>query len=202
MEDSPSVRENDVVVPGDLISSSSSFTSGPGCYARDGKIYSQLVGRVCMSKDTNEKEKRIISVLNSKSPQKNIPAIGFLVICKVTSISERQVKGQILSVNGSVPQEPFHGVLRREDIRAMEKDSVEVFQSFRPRDLMRARVIAYGEGQTYLVSTAENELGVVWAQCGCGRVMQPVSWCEMQCTKGDREKRKVAKVMDAIPIIF
>ena len=107
----------------------------------------------------------------------------------------------MMSINGRLLQEPLVGVIRREDVRAMEKDSVEIFDSFRPGDMVRAHVISLGEGMMYVLPTASNELGVVTAHCGCGQAMVPVSWCEMQCMEtGDREKRKVAKVANAVNV--
>lgn len=199
------VEANDVVVPGDYLGSYSTFTTGPGTCTRAGKLYAVLAGKVAISSDgkLTEQEKPTVSIQHSKSGMKSVPTVGTVAICQVVNISERQARVRIISVNDFILQEPLHGVLRKEDIRAMEKDTVEVFQSLRPRDLIRARVIAHGEGQTYLVSTAENDLGVVCASCECGATMQPVSWCEMQCsTRGHREKRKVARVVNPIPVLI
>lgn len=203
----PEVQEGEIVVPGDALGLESSFSGGPGTYTREGKvsrIYSTLVGKVSIDSGEGQ-SKPIISVLHSKpSCLRNVPTIGMRTICRVINISERQAKVSMLCLEGECLPEPFQGIVRREDIRAMEKDTVEMFHSFRPRDLLRARVVAYGEGQTYILSTAENELGVVAAicTCGCAENMLPVSWCEMQCRKsGKREKRKVAKVEAAIPVL-
>lgn len=197
------VKDGDIVVPGDVLGLESRYKVGAGARVRGGKVYSSLVGKVSIlaSKDP----KPSLSVLHSKGPGvKNVPTIGVCAICRVINISERQAKVSMLTVEGEILVEPFQGVVRREDVRAMEKDSVEIFNSFRPRDLIRARVIAHGEGQAYVLSTAENELGVVAAVCDeSGENMVPVSWCEMQCIKtGRREKRKVAKVKDAIPMLI
>ena len=204
IEEESRVKENDCVVPGDLLGSDSSLSKGQGTCIRNGRVYSTLAGKVSISKELeSKKSKPVITVLHPKAGMKNVPSKGSLVICQVININERQARVNMLSVSGVILQEPLHGVIRKEDVRAMEKDTVEIFHSFRPKDLVRARVIAYGEGQLYVLSTAENELGVVAATCQCGESMIPVSWCEMQCEKtGDREKRKVAKVVDAIPMIM
>ena len=199
------VKNGDVVVPGDLLGPDTSFTKGSGTCVRGGKVYSTLVGQISIiSSQEGADTKPVISVLRSKaSGLKAVPSIGSLVICQVININERQAKMNMLCIREAVLTEPLHGIIRKEDIRAMEKDTVEIFHSFRPRDLVRARVIAHGEGQMYILSTAENELGVVAADCGCGANMLPVSWCEMQCSKdGNKEKRKVAKVVDAIPVLM
>lgn len=39
-----------------------------------------------------------------------------------------------------------------------------MYKSFRPGDIVRARVISLGDARQYYLSTAENELGVR----GCG----------------------------------
>ena len=60
------------------------------------------------------------------------------------------------------------------------------------------RVLSLGEASSgYLVTTAENELGVVIARSEISGVkMIPVSWTEMQCPKTyNKEQRKIAKVI-------
>ncbi|KAH0508253.1 Exosome complex component CSL4 [Microtus ochrogaster] len=81
-------------------------------------------------------------------------------------------------------------------IRATEKDKVEIYKSFRPGDIVLAKVISLGDAQSnYLLTTAENELGVVVAHSESGVQMVPISWCEMQCPKTHtKEFRKVARV--------
>lgn len=52
------------------------------------------------------------------------------------------------------------------------------------------------EAQSYQLSTAENELGVVIAHSEFGHPLVPISWTEMQCTQTFvKEPRKVAKVV-------
>ncbi|XP_032047394.1 exosome complex component CSL4 isoform X4 [Aythya fuligula] len=73
---------------------------------------------------------------------------------------------------------------------------VEVYKSFRPGDIVLAKVISLGDAQSnYLLSTAENELGVVVARSEAGVQMVPISWCEMQCPQTHtKDFRKVARV--------
>jgi exosome complex component CSL4 len=59
--------------------------------------------------------------------------------------------------------------LRKEDIRATEKDKVEIYKSFRPGDIVQARVSSLGDSQSYFLSTAENELGVIFAMSEAGK---------------------------------
>lgn len=120
-------------------------------------------------------------------------------LCKcaqVTSINPRFAKVHILYVGSTPLKDRFRGTIRREDVRATEKDKVETYKSFRPGDIVLAKVISLGDVQSnYLLTTAENELGVVVAHSEAGAQMVPISWCEMQCPRTHaKEFRKVARV--------
>ena len=58
------------------------------------------------------------------------------------SITSKFCRCDILSVEGAPLTETFRGMIRKEDIRAFEKDKVEVYKSFRPGDIVLARVVS------------------------------------------------------------
>lgn len=63
----------------------------------------------------------------------------------------------------------FSGVIRQQDVRLTETDKVRMGECFRPGDLVRARVVSLGDARSYYLTTASNELGVVFAS----RAMEP-----------------------------
>lgn len=71
---------------------------------------------------------------------------------------------------------------------------VEMYNCFRPDDIILAVVMSLGDLRNYELSTAGTELGVVTACCEEGHPLVPASWTTMKC-KCRVEKRKVAKVM-------
>ncbi len=88
-------------------------------------------------------------------------------------------------------------------MRDFDRMNVEMHNCFRPGDIVKARVIAEVGGGTsrdhgVLLSTAEEELGVVFARSlQTGTLMVPRSWTEFECVQTrTREKRKVAKVIN------
>lgn len=88
----------------------------------------------------------------------------------------------------------FQGLLRREDVRAVEKDRVVMDEMFRVGDIIRGIVISLGDQSFYYLSTARNDLGVVLARSAGGDMMFPASWREMRdCVTGVGEARKVAR---------
>ena len=116
----------------------------------------------------------------------------------MSSFFFRFAKVLIECVRDITLNEPFRGQIRKEDIREFEKDKIEMFKCFRPGDIVLARVLSMGEASSgYLLSTSENELGVVIAKSEHSAVkMIPVSWTEMQCPKTyNKEFRKIAKVI-------
>ena len=187
-EETPSTA-NPFVLPGDKLSPNSD-SSRTGVYVRDGRTYSSMCGKVTDNECT----------VKPLVPPLLCPEKGNLVLCRVFSVGQAFAKVDIISVGSQVLKEPLKGIIRREEVRASEKDKVSLFQSFRPCDIVRARVLGLGEGQAYILTTAETELGVVLARKLChGGRMIPVSWCEYQCSvTGKREKRKVAKVVNNI----
>lgn len=71
---------------------------------------------------------------------------------------------------------------------------MKIYNSFRPGDIIKAEVISLGDARSYILSTAKNELGVIFATSVAGATMVPISWQEMQCPKTKAiELRKCAK---------
>jgi exosome complex RNA-binding protein Csl4 len=72
-----------------------------------------------------------------------------------------------------------------------------MYDCFCPGDVIYAKVlkIAGTSSKEWLLSTAENESGVIFAENTLsGELMVPKDWSTMQCPDTrNREKRKVAK---------
>lgn len=92
--------------------------------------------------------------------------------------------------------ETFKGIIRSQDVRSTERDRVKIIESFKPGDIVRAQILSLGDGTNYYLSTARNDLGVVFAksQNGAGGLMYAIDWQTMVCAKtGELEPRKCAK---------
>lgn len=88
----------------------------------------------------------------------------------------------------------FQALIRKEDVRAVEKDRVVMDDMFRVGDIVRGQVISLGDQSFYYLTTARNDLGVVMARSEAGNMMFPVSWREMRDpVTGVGELRKVAR---------
>jgi len=175
-----------IVYPGTLIANEGEATPAEGCYARDGKVYASLAGLVSV-------QDGVMRVLQTKDATV-VPRIGDLVTGKVTKISQRLVHLSIMVVEKTPLSTPFKGLLRIEDVRAIEKDAVEIARCFRPSDIVVAEVLSMGDSRNYYLTTAKEHLGVIYATSLAGHPMKPFDWQEMVCTRsGIREWRKVAR---------
>lgn len=96
--------------------------------------------------------------------------------------------------NNNADELRFQALIRREDVRAVEKDKVVMDDMFRVGDVVRAVILSVGDQSFYYAGTARNELGVVLARSADGNMMFPVSWREMRDpVTGRSELRNVAK---------
>lgn len=56
-------------------------------------------------------------------------------------ITQQYAKCYIKCIGKTVLRSPFRAVIRRENVRATEKDKIEIYKSFRPGDIILGRVV-------------------------------------------------------------
>ncbi len=200
------------VAPGDKLASANRLQPGVGCYRRGNYIYASAVGAVTVAKrglepgaeSHNEEESpHVISITLEEGriyASSQTLTTGSKVLCKVGRIMNQQATVDIIAAEEIGALREHHGgLIRKEDVRLGASEEVKMHESFRPGDVVLARIISLGDSRRFFLSTAENELGVIRAICASsGSVMQPVSWKEMECPDTKvRERRKCAKPKDS-----
>lgn len=144
-----------------------------------------------------ETKQTLVTVQVPSGKVKKIPSIGDIVTCKVTFTGSNFVRVAICCIEDVPLKSTLRGIIRKEDIREVEKGLTEVYKCFRVGDIVLARVLGMGEGRSYLLSTAEDELGVAVAYSATNKEtpMLPVNWTQMRCPSTYvKELRKVAKI--------
>lgn len=195
------------VAPGDKIGSCKKLSPGSGCYSRGDHIFATAVGTVTLSDpplatSSNNVGNRVVSIELEKGrifASSQTLSIGSVVLCKVGRITNQQALCDIVaSEDVGVLREHHGGLIRKEDVRLGATEEVKIHESFRPGDVVLARIISLGDSRRFFLSTAENDLGVLRAVCSSsGKIMAPVSWKEMECPDTKvRERRKCAKPKD------
>lgn len=182
-----STKEPLIALPGQFLGSAK---AGTGTYQSGSNVPSALVGHAVVDDENIRVEGRHKS--QAAGTSNVLPEVNDIILGRVVRITPRQAVVNILVVGSAPLKDEFQGVVRVQDVRMFEKDKVKIHTSFRPDDIVRAEIISLGDQNNYYLSTAKNELGVVFATSETGELMVPISWREMQYD-GGIEERKVAK---------
>ena len=183
------IEDGASVYPGCLlVANTQELKAADGTHEYLGKIYSSVTGHVKIlprktwhNKDDFDK----ISVIcdnnqlddqpDASSAEKvdlsqRQPMTADIVYGRVTKVEDRFAKIDILAI-GEVPLNAvFVGIIQQENVRDFERSEVQMHLSFRPGDVIRARVTQGVESggtsrdASVLLSTAEEELGVIFAR--------------------------------------
>lgn len=195
-----------IAIPGQVLGKLSTHLPGAGTHVNDTDIYASLAGNVITTPPTTKSGKPTISISNTTSTYNaSLPQVSSIVLGRVLRVQQRQLIASILTVDppssliapyasNTDDEIQFQAILRKEDVRAFEKDKVNMNEMFRVGDVVKASVISLGDERSYYISTAGNEFGVIIARSEAGNPMVPASWKEMKDTiTGKGETRKVAK---------
>ncbi|KAL3900815.1 MAG: hypothetical protein SGCHY_001067 [Lobulomycetales sp.] len=175
------------LTPGERIGASSSSELSSGTYERNGSIRATVVGYK-RTKGTS------VCVERKRVAKSQIPKVGDVVLGTVVRVNERFATLMILVVGTISVKDSFQGIIRVQDIRAGEREKVQMYKCFLPGDVVRAKVISLGDSRSFYLSTAENELGVILAKSLGGNTMVPLDWERMVDPRTEQiEFRKCAK---------
>lgn len=70
-----------------------------------------------------------------------VPVAGDVVTARITVLNQRFAKCSITCIGDVILNRVYRGILRKEDVRAERKDEVEMYKSFRPGDIILARIV-------------------------------------------------------------
>ncbi|KAJ1512694.1 Exosome complex component CSL4 [Coelomomyces lativittatus] len=183
-----------LVVPGEkLCPWTAELNLGPGTYVHDHEVYASLLGIYHPpSSNTLPKFRPYVQGFQGRSV---LPTIGSQITGQVKRMNTKLAILAIRMVESVPVKEEFEGILKIENVRSSETSQLQMYDCFRPGDIVRADVLSLGESQSYILSTARNDLGVVYAQSATGATLVPISWEEMQCPDtGVIERRKVCRL--------
>jgi len=171
------------VVPGDRLGVIEEFTPGPGTYVEHGTIHSKITG--CTLLDMLNKKVSVYPLVQAA----NVPQVGSIVSGQVLDMESKKAILRILQVGKKSLSGFFTGVLHISDVSPNYVDTM--FSVCKTGDIMKAKVIS-NKNRTFYLSTAEKNLGVIYALCSkCGNVLE-LGKRGMQCSRcGNIENRKV-----------
>lgn len=177
-------KSGQLVAPGDRLGVIEEFTPGPGTYAEQGTVYSEVTGRALM--DMLNKKVSVHPLVHGVS----VPRVGSVVVGQITEVQSRTATLRISKVGKNALSGFFTGILHISDVSPGFVESM--FDVCKPGDIMRAKVVS-DKNRTFHLSTANNNLGVVYAFCSqCGHMLS-LRGRSMRCANcGKIERRKDA----------
>lgn len=178
-------RNGTLVLPGERLGVIEEFIPDSGTYVKDGVIYAKIIGRALM-----DMLSRRVSVYPVNEGAV-VPKVGTIVVGQVGNAQSDNVLVRIFEVGSKKRMTGvFGGILHVSDVSDRYVDSIN--DACKPGDIIRAKVIS-GKNQIYHLSTADKNLGVIYAFCSrCSNVLEQRRH-EMVCSKcGNIEKRKTA----------
>lgn len=177
-------KSGQFVAPGDRLGVIEEFTPGPGTYTEQGTIYSEITGRTLM--DMLNKKVSVFPLVRGVG----VPKVGSTVFGQVSDVQSRSAILRITSVGKRPLSGVFTGILHISDVSPGFVESM--FDVCKAGDIMRARVVS-DKNRVFHLSTADKNLGIVYALCSrCGQIL-PLKGQRMQCTNcGKIERRKIA----------
>ncbi len=185
LQQTPQQRSGTLVLPGERLGVIEEFIPDAGTYVKDGVIYSRIVGRALM--DMLNRKVSVYPLVQGAV----VPKLGATVIGQVGNAQSDNVLVRIFAVgNKKKMSGVFGGILHISDVSDRYIDSMN--DACKPGDLIRAKVISE-KNQIFHLTTAEKNLGAIYAFCSiCGNMLEQRKH-EMQCTKcGNVERRKAA----------
>jgi len=172
------------VVPGDRLGVIEEFTSGPGTYVEGGTIHSKVTG--CTLLDMLNKQVSVYPLVKAAT----VPQVGSIVTGLVLDVKSKNAVLRIFQIGDKMLSGFFKGMLHISGVSHGYVDNM--FNVCKSGDIMRAKVIST-ENRSFFLSTADKDLGVIYALCSlCGHVLQPGNR-GMGCSKcGNFERRKLS----------
>ena len=158
------------IFPGDELHKN--YIGEDGMFLKDGISIATIAGK--MNLDNNRIN---IQPFFEDISSKQVIKVGSIIMGQVVKINMNQVNVEIVGLGEQVLKETSKGLIRREDIKQSEIDTLIIRDCFRPGDIIYGQVISLGDTKQYYLSTAAPNLGVVLAKCQAnGNIMKPLSY--------------------------
>jgi len=173
------------VVPGQKLGVIEEFIADQGTYVEEGTIYSRNVGHVLM--DLVNKKVSVYPAARNY----NVPYVGATVVGDVTGVQSSMANVRITKVGTRFISGHFSGIIHVSDVSFNYTENI--FDAYRPGDLVRAKVIS-DKNQIYHLTTKGENLGVLLAYCShCGAILA-LKKNDLKCEEcGHVERRKIAQ---------
>ncbi len=181
------LETGDFVVPGDVLGVEEEFIPGDNTFVDGGLVYSSATGKV----EFDPKARKVSVFASSRLPP--VPVEGDVVLGMISLIRGQFAHMAMVVIEGEknreIPSSPEGAIHISQARRGYVKDLSSQFQM---GDIVRAKVVN-PRRVPVMLSTVEDDLGVVLAKCGNCRLPLVVKNKRLYCEACDSyENRKLS----------
>ena len=187
------VSDTAVVKPGqNVCRMTSAVKLGDGVYCENDYVKSSRLGRI---ESIRSSEETLVSVRGLQLSKEKVAKseslkLGDKVIGKVVKINEGWARVRLISINDLPVSHELTAVLKRENMRSYDIDSIETEQLVCPGDVLLAKVKSLNESKNVLLTIEEESLGVIFSHSENRNLLVPISKDRMQSPMSKKEFRK------------
>ncbi|CAJ0952224.1 unnamed protein product, partial [Mesorhabditis belari] len=193
--------EGKFVIPGEVIydaEEKKTYVPGKGCYQMQGLVRASTIGYVHIHPHKQgEKTIHYVDVqIGEKVVDTVMPEEGTIVTAIVKDVGQQWAGCHLLSIEDRKISKDFDYILPKKNMRSsLFLSDIEILDCVQPCDIILARIVDYSfQKRAYVLSIAEDELGVVYAKGRKSR-LRPLDFeTVIDDLTGIKEKRKIAKV--------
>ncbi|WP_010477947.1 exosome complex RNA-binding protein Csl4 [Thermococcus zilligii] len=189
MEVKKTLKEGDLVLPGDHLGVIEEYLPGEGVKEENGELIATRAGRVRIDQ---EKMEIYVEPVTDTPP---LPKVGDIVLAQVIDVKPPAVIVNLLRIEGESRREIATSKMAGIHVSSIKNGFVEDLSSeFKIGDIVRARVIS-NEKSPIQLTTIDPDLGVVYAFCSRCRTPLIRRGDKLICPKcGNIETRKLSRL--------
>ncbi|MDV3104410.1 exosome complex RNA-binding protein Csl4 [Thermococcus waiotapuensis] len=189
MEVKKTLKEGDLVLPGDHLGVIEEYLPGEGVKEENGELIATRAGRVRIDQ---EKMEIYVEPVTDTPP---LPKVGDIVLARVIDVKPPAVMVNLLRIEGEIRREIATSKMAGIHVSSIKNGFVEDLSSeFKIGDIVRARVIS-NEKSPIQLTTKDPDLGVVYAFCSRCRTPLIRRGDKLICPKcGNIETRKLSRL--------
>ncbi|MBY8988691.1 MAG: exosome complex RNA-binding protein Csl4 [Candidatus Lokiarchaeota archaeon] len=183
-----SAKNNEIVLTGQYLGVVEEYLPDKQTtYVKEGQIYATKTGIVKIDKD-----RRAIEILSYQEENRKTVKMGDSIIGTIRFLRLYSVGIGFATINRRIQfNNSYFGNIH---VSHISKRFIErISDAFQITDIVRAKVIRLEENE-YSLSTVENNLGVIHADCSiCGTTLEKIGHDKLRCSRcGNVENRKLA----------
>ena len=187
------VNENTIVKPGqNICKNTPTIIIGAGLFQEADYIKSSKLGKIEIT-NTQDGIQLMIRGLKLKRDhieKTNKLNIGDSIIGRVIKINEFWAKIMLISINNNPVSHDYLATIKRENMRNIDIDSIEVEHLLSPNDIIIAKIKSLNESKNILLSIEDSFLGVLFSYSENKNQLIPISKERMQSPISKKEYRK------------